>query len=275
MSEDGMRQCTKCGGEFPATPQYFYKLDSWLRRVCKVCDIAEAKERNKKSGRTQGIATQSSDRTVCRIASRTVTPAGWRSNKLCTSCNRILSLTEMFHRNKGRPDGFAGHCKDCSREQARLRYILNRDRYLETSKNRQKRNREQKRKALARWRAKNNNGNYHAALRRSRQSALPSNLTKKDWNRCLSYWEGRCAYCGRPSGLWHTIAQEHFVPMSKGGGYTPDNIIPACHGVDGCNNSKHNKSPHDWLTFKFGKHKAAAILARIEAYFDWTRNQKK
>jgi len=44
-------------------------------------------------------------------------------------------------------------------------------------------------------------------------------------------------------------------------------MIPLCHGLGGCNNSKSDKDPEPWLTKRFGKRKAAVILKRIHAYF--------
>ena len=39
------------------------------------------------------------------------------------------------------------------------------------------------------------------------------------------------------------LHQEHFIPLSKGGGYTHNNIIPACRS---CNSSKWNNNFFDW-----------------------------
>jgi hypothetical protein len=44
-------------------------------------------------------------------------------------------------------------------------------------------------------------------------------------------------------------------------------MIPLCHGVGGCNNSKKDKDPETWLIARVGKRKAATILKRIRAYF--------
>ena len=54
-------------------------------------------------------------------------------------------------------------------------------------------------------------------------------------------------------------------------GYTPDNILPLCHGEGGCNNRKREKHAHDWLLLTFGKRKAAQIERRIQEYFNWVK----
>ena len=56
--------------------------------------------------------------------------------------------------------------------------------------------------------------------------------------------------------------------LPAGGHYTPDNIIPACGGLGGCNQSKNDSAPVEWITLKFGARKAKAILARIAIYFE-------
>lgn len=107
--------------------------------------------------------------------------------------------------------------------------------------------------------------------RKARANALPASFSGDDWMFALSYFEGRCAVCGRPPGLWHTLARDHWIPVTKGGSYTPDNIVPLCHsqkdGDGSCNNSKHDRDAHEWLVEKFGKRKAAQIEQRINQYF--------
>lgn len=104
--------------------------------------------------------------------------------------------------------------------------------------------------------------------RRSIQHNLPSEFTPIDWQRALDYFKGCCAVCGRPPGLWHTVAADHWIPLNSSDcpGTIPTNIIPLCHGIDGCNNSKSFKMPEQWLAEKFGKRRAKQILGRIRAY---------
>lgn len=112
--------------------------------------------------------------------------------------------------------------------------------------------------------------------RNARKRSLPNTLTTQQWQRCLKYWHHRCAVCDRPIGLWHTLAADHWIPLSNGScpGTVPGNIIPLCHGIDGCNNSKSSRDPVVWLTEKFGKRKSAQILARVTAYFEWVQAQE-
>lgn len=70
---------------------------------------------------------------------------------------------------------------------------------------------------------------------------LPNTLTLKQWMDIKQCFNNKCAYCGKTdnSGL----TQDHFIPLSRGGEYTVNNIIPACKS---CNSSKGNKDFFEW-----------------------------
>jgi len=114
-----------------------------------------------------------------------------------------------------------------------------------------------------------------AIRRKARKLSLPDHMKKSDWIRCLAYWHDRCAICGRPRGLWHTLAADHWIPLSNPQcpGTVPGNILPLCHGQDGCNNRKHNNAPIEWLYSRYSKRKADKILKAIETYFQWVKDQ--
>lgn len=75
--------------------------------------------------------------------------------------------------------------------------------------------------------------------RRSREAAVVSEFTIDEWRSCKKAFDNTCAYCGEKKPL----AQDHFIPVSKGGNYTADNIIPACQS---CNSSKHDNDFEWW-----------------------------
>lgn len=109
---------------------------------------------------------------------------------------------------------------------------------------------------------------------RARKRRLPNTFTAQDRRRALDYWHGRCAVCGRPPGLWHTIATDHWIPLSSAAcpGTVRTNMVPLCHGTDGCNNQKYAKMPEVWLHEKLGKHRAKRKLEEIEYFFRWMEN---
>lgn len=75
---------------------------------------------------------------------------------------------------------------------------------------------------------------------RAKLAGLPANMKPKDWRFAKLYFGNRCAYCGRDGDLH----QDHFIPHVLGGGYTKDNIVPACPT---CNGIKGDQHPAMWL----------------------------
>ena len=93
---------------------------------------------------------------------------------------------------------------------------------------------------------------------RAKKRLLPSTLTAEQWKESQRYFNNSCAYCGKKSPL----EQEHFLAQSKGGGYTKDNMIPACKS---CNCSKLASGCLDWYRNKkfYSKKREKAILAYL------------
>ncbi len=117
--------------------------------------------------------------------------------------------------------------------------------------------------------------------RRSLKSFLPHDFTPEDEARALNFWNGYCAVCGRPlNDLFgeHQQAMDHWIALSDprpgNPGSVVTNMLPLCHGINGCNNKKGSLDPIEWLEREFGKHKSREILGRIEAYFEWAAEQK-
>jgi hypothetical protein len=75
--------------------------------------------------------------------------------------------------------------------------------------------------------------------RRAKKEGLKNTLTESEWEYIKSYFENQCCYCGKSEPL----AQEHFVPLSKGGSYAKENILPSCRI---CNSSKKDKDFQEW-----------------------------
>jgi hypothetical protein len=82
--------------------------------------------------------------------------------------------------------------------------------------------------------------NIYSHKRRAIAKQLPSNFTIKQWKECKESFNSCCAYCGKPM---KRLEQDHFIPLTKQGDYTKNNIIPACRH---CNASKSNKYFEDW-----------------------------
>lgn len=80
------------------------------------------------------------------------------------------------------------------------------------------------------------------------KGSLPNTLTNEEWNKIMQDFNNSCAYCGMSEEdhlkKWEEILhQEHFIPLSNGGGYEVGNIIPSCRS---CNSSKKSQDFFEW-----------------------------
>lgn len=79
-------------------------------------------------------------------------------------------------------------------------------------------------------------------------------LTDEQWSDILSAWGG-CAYCGTSD---RALQRDCVLPISRGGRYTLDNVVPACAS---CNASKSNDEVTAWMRRK--KLDERAFLLRL------------
>ncbi|MDN3495219.1 HNH endonuclease signature motif containing protein [Planococcus sp. APC 4015] len=80
-----------------------------------------------------------------------------------------------------------------------------------------------------------------AARRRTRRvAASGSDLTTAEWFRIVEAWSV-CAYCGADGAA---LQKDCVLPISRGGRYTIDNVVPACRS---CNASKCNEEVTSWM----------------------------
>ena len=89
--------------------------------------------------------------------------------------------------------------------------------------------------------------------------AADNDLTPLQWSLIRAAWNG-CAYCGA-EGV--PLQRDCVLPLSRGGRYTVENIVPACRS---CNASKSNDEVTGWLRRK--KLDERAFLLRHRAYLD-------
>lgn len=89
---------------------------------------------------------------------------------------------------------------------------------------------------------------YHARRRASIYGNTPPEemLTEAEWEHILGEYRYRCAYCGCKLGYAEdelSPTQDHVIPLSRGGGHTKGNVVPACVH---CNSVKCAKTPEEW-----------------------------
>ena len=101
-----------------------------------------------------------------------------------------------------------------------------------------------------------------AARRESIKKSVVSDLSEKEWDEVLVFFDNKCAYCG--CGL--KMEMEHVIPVDKGGGFTRTNIVPACRS---CNRSKTNWLLHEWY-----KHSSVYDVERLLNIVEWIYGKK-
>lgn len=135
-----------------------------------------------------------------------------QGSKTCTQCSMSKGILQFRERANG---GFYSICRECENENNK-EYRLTHPELIREIKVRT----EQR--------------------RRARALEVESDFTKEQWKECLETFDNQCAYCGVETS---DMCQDHFVPLSKGGGYTKSNIVPSCRS---CNSKKHNILFEDW-----------------------------
>lgn len=186
--------------------------------------------------------------------------------KTCTKCGRTLPKNDEFFSTYMRHGKicFESQCKECRKNYFREYYAKNSEKYKALNQTWRQEHKEYKRTYAKEWRdnhkgywRKYNDGRdwskYNRAYyethkeedrcrcqkRRAREKEAEASFTTDEWEFVKIEFDNKCAYCGKALKL----EQDHFVPLSKGGGYTKENIIPSCKR---CNCSKHTSDFGEW-----------------------------
>jgi hypothetical protein len=259
-----MRRCNKCGVEFPLTSEHFYvdrKAKYGLSYCCKACT------------KQRVLEWQIENREYKNEYSRE-----WCANNHESRRASIARYSETHHDSileRGRE--YREEHRQIIRIKSKMYDDAHKEQKRERERQRRLNNPERERERQRRWRQENP-GHVQATVqrRRARRKELECSFSYEDWQRALDYFDNRCAVCGKQPDFWTVLAQDHWLPLDKGGPTVVSNILPLCHPRPGvpagepcCNSSKGNKYPEEWLTDRFGKRKAKVILNRIQRYFDW------
>lgn len=175
----------------------------------------------------------------------------------------LPATTEHFYINRCRADGLRSECRYCFMNMVGLEPKSKRLPIPRLAKSRRIRDLE-KRRASQRIRS---------ARRDHRKRNLPATLLSSDWRYALDYFDGRCAYCGNGPSLFDIrwlMHKEHHIPVSRGGGFTPGNILPACQG---CNFGKSNLDFEEWAAVRFKPAEIKRIRVRLATYFASVRQE--
>ena len=183
-------------------------------------------------------------------------------SKICTQCMLELPDTDdYFHRKNDRKFGKT-ICKKCTAKKSGR--ILTGARHLNVSKSHLLKDNEKfctscggifleqdicrKDGIYLCDKCYKDRNKYNFEKRRTMRNNLLSDLTQYEWKETLLYFNNKCAYCGISEeecfkNYHKFLSQDHILALSKGGGFTKNNIVPACPS---CNSSKNNMSIEDF-----------------------------
>lgn len=220
--------CRKCGRELPLTEEYFQR---------------------RKKGSKDGF------RNDCKECKRRADHRYYESHKeIHSEKGRQYRIRNEESIRKYRKDYAIEH-RDKIRENKKRYREENADSIKEKNKQYRLKNKDQQTAYMEQWNAKNKehksqyNKQYYKnnperrkiqkQTRRAKKQELPATLTKEQWRIIKLHFHDRCCYCGKEL----LLEQDHFIPLSKNGVYTHNNIVSACRS---CNRSKSNKDFFDW-----------------------------
>ena len=280
------KTCTKCGNELPATAEYFYRdknRKDGLYPQCKECRTASIKkysENNKekiserKKEYYEKVKSEPTYKEKVRtyqkewVSRNSEKLKAYRKQYRNNSDHRLEYEKEYYKKNKDRISSInkALYCKNKidRTNQIKKWREQNKNRIAAKSKEWYQNNKAYLNKYANEWRLKNlkkcrENERIQSAKRRTLKAQLPATLTAEQWRETTQLFNNKCAYCGET----HKLEQDHFIALTKGGGYTFDNIIPACRS---CNCSKNNRDFFEWYPQyeHYSKERETAILEFLD-----------
>lgn len=232
--------CSKCKTEYPRTSEYFHvrkKAKDGLTYQCKVCRSKQSKvwrENNREYTREYARMNYEENKEENRMKVKK-----YREENIEKERDRGR---KYYHENKEKMSIQAKKWKEENQQHLKeynARY------YIE--------NKEYKKIQRKQWGEQNRDArNEYMRIinhnRRAKLKGLANKLSPKQWKEIKEAFNDSCAYCGMSEGehkvqFNESLHQEHFIPLTEGGEYTHNNIIPACRI---CNSSKNNNDFFEW-----------------------------
>lgn len=218
------KACTKCGKILPASIEYFHKLKNGkygLHSRCKDC-ISQSHKENR--------------------AARSEYNRQWRE-----------SNPEKYQAQRKREKD--RYVKNPEKYQVQLgikkeKYAENPERHRMTVAQYYQDNKEYKKEYVAKWKSDNpEKCRMYQHRRRTKINNAGGNFTAEELEERIEEQGWMCFYCSHP--LEDNYHVDHYVPVSKGGSNSIDNIVVACPS---CNLLKNDKDPHEFMSFIEKKH---------------------
>lgn len=203
--------CTKCNIEKPKNEDNFYRRSGsdGYRSICKSCLRRKGRERYEKN----------KDKYL-----------EYKRERRINDRDHVLRREQQYRdRNRTRINNHLQNWRERNREKERIR---GREYYKNNAEKVNSRHRKHY--------EENKELYYNKMMKRVHtQRNLPYNFSESDWNNCKEYFNNKCAHCESDEFL----ERDHFIPLSKGGGYAVENIVPSCRS---CNRSKWDYKFEEW-----------------------------
>lgn len=286
------KTCKKCGRDFPKTSEYFHNQDTCkdgLRPECKQCHAErhrawrethkEEKQAMDKRWREENLERKRANDKAYYEANKEAASEWGRQyrekNKVAISIRRRGYRERHADRIRQQQKRYLSQNKEAIVERRRMWRERNKELIAQKKREEYLANPEKVKSRVKAW-EKENPSRVKASRvirqsrRRARKLALPDTFTQIEWVTCLEYFHYCCAVCGKQ--LRDLLGEvephaDHWIPIASElcTGTIAKNMVCLCNA---CNTSKNAKLPEQWLIEKYGKRKAKAILARVQAYFD-------
>jgi len=235
------RVCSRCGVPKPLTKDFFRrrggkgKDKDKLRGVCKEC-MCKVERENNKTEHSKAYRKNYYEEHHEEILGKK--KVYYKDNK-----EEIKYVRFVLNREVNLAKKKTYHSNHKEEEKAYNKEYRARPEVIEREKQRRINERE-KNKEYQRQYIQTERGRKLArekvAKRRALRMKTIATLTTEQWEESLEFFNHECAYCGNKP---EEFDKDHVVPLSKGGSYTKQNIIPAC---EWCNGSKHVKEMEYW-----------------------------
>jgi hypothetical protein len=210
--KDGYKLCCMCKNELPATCEYFDKSSKGKFGLDSRCKSCKREYRNKNIGRFKAL----------------------QKERYIQNRDNEIANRKIYYQNN----------KEVIRQKSREYHQKNKD--IIRKQHHEYWNRTKELRKIATKKRINNNIELYKQIdrnihhrRRSKMKQVKSFLSVNDWTNIKWCFNNECAYCGECVEL----TQEHFIPVSKNGEYSKNNIIPACQY---CNSSKNDSDFFTW-----------------------------
>lgn len=223
--EEGFRICSRCQKEFPATLDFFTQNkygQHGLASICKECEKLK-----KKKYRKENQDKIKSYRESIKEHKRKLDKAYYEANK---------EKIREYHAKHYRKNFKKIQKKNKQYYEENKEQIIARNKIYETN------NIDKVRKWKKKWRDTNpEKVALISQKRRADKLNTKNSLTLEQWEQCLEFFNYKDAYTGLPMNV---ISQDHIIPISKGGPYIRENIVPCEINI---NCSKQDSDMEEWF----------------------------